>query len=184
MSKSYNMPSQFFAGDTLEFYVNSAEYPAPAYTLNYALVNSSGQITITGTADGTDHKISVASATTADYTAGEYQWHAYFTKSGERRHYASGHVEIITDYTAETGGFDARTFTKKVLDALESAIQNTASAEQLILISQSCESLNVQYKPDLIKTYRQWKELYNQEVKAGKIADGQGVKSGIYVRFK
>jgi hypothetical protein len=116
-------PTIITAGDLVEWTKSLADYPAGTYTLSYVLV-SAGQtpITITATADGTTHAVSVPTATTAAWVAGIYRWTSMVTKTGDRKTISSGSLEILPDPSTLDASFDPRTHAELVLAQVEAAI--------------------------------------------------------------
>ena len=137
-----SLPARFSAGDSLSWKWSDRRFPADTWTLSYVLVKLKTKITITAVSDGTDHLIEVENATTANYQPGEYQWKAYVSNDGERYEVDSGAVEILEDFTVQSHGLDARSHVKKVLDALEAAIEGRASKTQM---QQSIGGVQVQH---------------------------------------
>jgi|CXWL01.1.fsa_nt_gi hypothetical protein len=124
-------PSSFRAGDLLAWTKSLSDYPANAgWTLVYTLINASAKITITASASGADFSVSVPAATTAGYTAGDYQWMARVTKATEIYTVGHGTVTILPNLAAATT-FDFRSHAKTMLDAIEAAFEGKASSTQL-----------------------------------------------------
>lgn len=152
-------PSTIRAGDLLSWSKALADYPANAgWSLTYTLINASNKITITATASGADHLVSVPAATTSSYTAGLYTWMARVTKALEIYTIDRGSMEVLPNLAALTT-FDGRSHAKTMVEAIESAIQGRASALQLRMQinGRSIEYLN---PADLIK----WLSFYRAEV--------------------
>jgi len=125
-------PDTIFAGDSLTWNISNGDYKASdGWTLEYILLTSTGQITITSTASGDDHLVTVAKATTANYTAGTYDWRAYFYDDDERYAYKTGVMVIEADWTEEDSGYDTRSHAKIMLDAIEATMQSKATSDQL-----------------------------------------------------
>ena len=81
-------PEKIVAGDRLIWKRTdlNADYANSAYTLKYsARLEGTGstEIEITASASGSDYLIEVASAVTANYTAGTYRWQAYITRNSD-----------------------------------------------------------------------------------------------------
>ena len=113
-------PTEVVAGDTLTWRRSLADYPASAgWVLSYALVNAAGQIAISASADGDDHLVSVAAATSAAYPVGTYAWQAYVTKTTERYLVDSGRLTVLPNLAAQVGGYDNRSWAQKTVDAIE-----------------------------------------------------------------
>jgi len=107
-------------GDTWTWTRSFPDCPASAgWELSYALTTSGTRILITAAADGDDHLVSVAAATTAAYTSGDYSWQAYVTLGVERYMVDSGRVTVRPNLAAESTGYDSRSAAAKALIAIE-----------------------------------------------------------------
>lgn len=117
-------PERFRAGDTLTWRKALDDFPASdGWTLHYRLINATAKIDITATADGAAHLVSVAAATTAAYTSGDYNWTSWVTSGTERHTVATGRVTIQPDLAAvSAAGYDGRSAAKKTLDLIDVAM--------------------------------------------------------------
>lgn len=125
----YEIPASAMAGDSLSWRKSLPDYPASAWTLTYSLINADGKITITGTADGDEHVLSAAAATTAAWDAGDYQWVATVAGGTERHTVGTGRIAIKADIVAQLGGLDARTAARRALDDLRAALATWISTK-------------------------------------------------------
>lgn len=130
------LPAEIRAGDTLQFTRSHADYPAGAgWVLAFKLVPQSGSpISFTGSASGNDFAVTVAASTTAGWPAGRYTWVETATLSGVRVTLGSGEVLVLPDLAAMADSYDGRSFARKMLEAIEAALVNAATASQLDLI--------------------------------------------------
>lgn len=118
------MQQTLVAGDSLNFATSTPDYPASAgWVLKYRLVPraSGAAIEITATADGDDHRVLVAAATTAAWTAGAYGWAAWVEKAGEQYTVDSGQITIASNPRTVAAGTDLRSEARKALDDLRTA---------------------------------------------------------------
>lgn len=116
-------PAFLQAGDTLTWQRSLPDYPASdSWVLSYRLINADGKIDIEAAASGDDHLVTVAAATSAAYTAGDYEWTAYVTKASERYTVGNGRLTIRPDLAAKTAGFEARSAMRKARDDLRTAL--------------------------------------------------------------
>jgi hypothetical protein len=147
-------------GDTVTWRRYLADYlPADGWVLSYALVNSSGQITFSSTADGQYHLVSVPAATTADWDAGEYQWQAYVTKGSDRFTVGQGSITVRSNFAADSLGADNRSHARKVLDALKASMENKATSDQ-VAMSIRGRSISRMSPAEMIK----WIDFYEKQV--------------------
>lgn len=172
-----------YAGDTIEWTESESSYSASdGWTLKYKLINSSTAISLTSIASGVDHKFSISSTTSKNWSAGKYQFKRYIIKGTESYTLNTGTVEI-KPYIQEATSYDFRSHAQKVLDAIEAVIQNRATREQES-ITIAGRSLSRTPLPDLIKfrTQYQW-EVFNEK-KAEKIAQGLNAGKRVLLQFK
>lgn len=118
------VPSILRAGDTVTWRRVLADYPASdGWSLSYILVSPAAQIVIAAAADGSGHLVSVAPATSAAWAAATYAWQERVSKAGASHTSSSGTLDILPNFSAATGGLDARTHAQKTLAAIESWIE-------------------------------------------------------------
>lgn len=116
-------PTRVTAGDTIAWTKSFSDYPASAsWVLSYTLINSAAKITVTATASGADHLVSVPAATTANWTAGNYTWHAVVTKATERYTVGTGQI-VVAPNLAAASTYDTRTSARKALEAVNTALE-------------------------------------------------------------
>jgi hypothetical protein len=176
-------PADFVAGDTLTWSRSLSDYPAGTWTLKYRLINAAGKVDITASASGTDHLVSVASATTAAYTAGVYAWLAWVEKTGERHTVGNGTITIKPNIAA-LNTLDARSNAKKILDQLMAAYTTyTASNGHVAEYEIGDRRMKYRSAADIIEQIDRWKAIVAAETRAERIAAGLGAGNSIKVRF-
>lgn len=176
-------PSEIAAGDLATWKISDSDFPAgDSWELTYALVKSGTLIEITASADGDDHLVSEASATTASWTPGTYKYQGYFTKSGARYLRREGTIKILPDFASQSSGYDDRSHVKKTLDALESMIEGKASKAQAGRVVGG-EILADMPIHRLIEWRDKYKGYYESEQQAEAIKKGEGHGGNILVRF-
>lgn len=128
---------EIVAGDTLDFSVSVADYPATdGWTLKYRLTPQftspvQAAVTLTAVADGADYDVQASPATTALWAAGFYTWARWVEKVGARQTLdEGGQLEVKADPSATVQGFDSRSHARIVLDAIEAVIQGRATKDQ------------------------------------------------------
>lgn len=180
-------PERLIAGDLWQWKRTDlgADYDNASYTLKYSarLENSgSTEIQITATADSSDYLVSVAAATTADYTVGDYHWQAYITRNSdsERLTIDRGTFEVFANRDAATT--DPRTHAKIMIDKIESLLEGRADADvaSYSIAGRSLTKLTVEELADWRTRYR---IEYLREVRAERARNGVGTGSTVHVRF-
>lgn len=169
-------PSSARAGDTWSWRVSLPAYPAPTWVLSYILYSPTAKLTITATAEGDGHLIAVAPTTSDDYVAGRYDWIASVTSGGARYEVDSGVIQILPNIAAITsGGYDGRSPARIILDAIDAALANRASGDQVDLIRTQLGERMTQRDPvALLK----WRQHYAAIVAAEDRAIGKGGQPG------
>ena len=177
-------PLAVVAGDTIKWTRTLADYPASAgWALAYKLVNATAAISISSTADGDNHAVSVAAATTAAWAAGEYRWTAYVTSGAERYTVASGSITVTPDLASATAT-DTRTQAQKAIDDLLAAMA-TYSASNGMVQSYQIAGRQMTYRSmaEIEKALRFWKKQRAEEETAERLAAGLQPKNRILVRL-
>ncbi|MEW6307135.1 MAG: hypothetical protein AB1705_27035 [Verrucomicrobiota bacterium] len=181
-------PALITAGSTATWKRSLSDYKASdGWTLKYRLRKStSTNLSITSTASGDDHLISVSAATTAGWTTGKYAWYAFVESGSQRFDVGEGFLEVRAD-PATSSSFDGRTHARKMLDAIESMLEGNASREeQALTITSGGVNRQIQFctKEELLK----FRAYYSNEVRAEEqaLARQQGRATGnrILTRFK
>ena len=180
-------PITIIAGDRLSFKRTNldADYPVASYSLKYSarLENSgSTEITFTASESGNDYLIEVPAATTAAYIVGTYHWQAYIirTSDSERITIDSGTWKVKPNRDIATT--DPRSHIKKVLDAIESVIENRATLDQENYSIQG-RSLGRTPIADLLLLRDKYRAEYVSAQRSERISNGLGHSGIIKVRF-
>ena len=123
------------AGDTWQWRREDlSDYPASTWTLTYYFRNASNYFNVVASADGDAHAIEVAAATTAAFVAGRYYWYAMVTDGTDRFGVDEGVVQLGADVSA-AAVYDGRSWSRRMLDYVEAALENRATEDQLDLIN-------------------------------------------------
>ena len=177
------VPATLIAGDTWKWTRSLTDYPAGTWTLNYYFENSGATFSVTATASGTTHSVTITSATTATYRPGKYRWYARANNGSEYYTVANefGWLEVLAD-PAAAGKFDRRSHAQKVLDAVEATIEGRATADQLAMsiAGRSISRTPITELLTLRDKYR-WEVMAEQDAEA--LAAGLGSKKRIFIRM-
>jgi hypothetical protein len=165
-------PLSVRAGDTWRWRRVLPDYPAPIWSLSYALVNAAGKITAAATADGSDHLVSLAPATTAAHAAGAYQWVAHVTDGTDRYQIGAGSITVLPDLSVATS-HDGRSHARRMLDAIDALLEGRATNDELHLVESSLGDMTSRYQPDVLMTWRKhYAAMVASEDRAAAIAAG------------
>ena len=132
-------PLSFRAGDSVAWTISDSDHRAgDGWVLSYTLISAAVKITLTSSASGDDHAVSLAAAATAGYAAGDYQWVRTFTNSGTsaRETVASGTVSILPNLSA-LSTYDGRSHAVRMLEAIEASLESRATADMIDLLASS-----------------------------------------------
>ena len=164
-----------------------SDYPTASYALTYEFHFDSGgggshQFTITATETTDAYIVEVDSSTTAAYSAHEYKWYAYITRSSDSERVAvdSGITTLVANY-ADTNA-DLRTHAKKVLDAVQAVIENRATIDQSSF-SIAGRSLSRMSIDELHSLRDRYEAKYNKELQKAKIRNNKPTGNTIGVKF-
>lgn len=178
--------SEIFVGDTLQFDVSVPSYPASGgYTLTYRLVPLSGAgaaLTFNATADGDDYTVSVAAATTAAWTAGDYSWSSYVTLSGARYTVGQGLLTLKPNPASMAAGTDTRTQAEIALAAAKAALAAWTPTTKSYTIGDVSKTFNTPAEIREVLNY--WQGRVDAERAAADRAAGRPNRSRYYVGFR
>jgi len=162
----------------------STDYPTASYSLSYEfnLVDGSTAANFTLTATESNDEYLIETSNTTSYTAGEYNWVAYITRSSDsaRIKLTEGFTEIQENYATTTSS--VRSHAKKVLDAIEAVIENRATMDQssMSIAGRSLSRLTID---ELLQFRDRYKAEYLKEVKKARIKNKKDSGNTIKVRF-
>jgi len=171
-------PQKFRAGDTVKWQKAFDEYPSSEWTLQYAIYNSNNYYTVNATAQSDkSFLIEISSSQSATYAKGEYRWIARVSKGSEVYTVGTGTLTILPNILSAT---DDRSHIKKVLDALEAALEGRASRTDLEYMIGDKRIRNMQHV-EIYSAWRRYKMLYEQELQAEQL--GKATGRNVKVRF-
>lgn len=123
------IPTAIKAGLTFTTTVESAEYPAPDWSL-VLLLRGPSSITVESTDEGTAHRLHAAATATANWVPGEYSFSLRATNGADVVELEAGQTVVQPDLAGLTPGTDTRSHIRKVLAAIEAVIERRASLDQ------------------------------------------------------
>lgn len=176
-------PSRITAGDTASWLKSLSDYPASAgWVLTYTLINSAAKITITATASGADHSVSVSAATSAGYTAATYTWHAAVALGSERYTVGTGSI-VIDPNLAAASTFDTRSTAKKALEAVNLLLESYGAKAYLQSYEIAGRKQAFSSPGDFMAFRSKLMAEVAREDNATRLAAGLSAKNQLFVRF-
>lgn len=126
---SATLPTDLIAGNTWQWDLEYADYPAPTWTATAYFENAAKTFSVGATAESAAHRFTVAAATSAAYPAGRYQTRVRVTDGSQVFIAESGWCEVEID-PAAAGTRDTRTWNRRMLEAVQAFLEGSASTMQ------------------------------------------------------
>lgn len=163
-----------------------SDYSPSSYALSYdARLQGAGSTTISITASesGDDYLVEVASATTAAYTAGNYSWAAFITRSSDsqRIQIDSGEWKIKTNLSSDTS--DPRDHDEKMVDYLETTLESLAQ-KLTTSYSVSDRSNTLQSMADVREQLDEYRGRVRSKQNKVRAKSGQRTDMNLLLRFR
>ena len=188
------IPKQVRAGDLIQWRDNSTvdvfgePISSPDWTVTYYLrTNTSSEgATVSSTAYTDGWQFSIASATSANFDAGDWYFQAVADKSGaEKQTIFTGRFEVLAalSYSGTPAAYDGRSQVNKDLDLVESAIRallNNGVVQEYKIGNRTAKKYDLS---ELLVLKAALKAELVREQKAEKIANGLGNPHAVHVRF-
>lgn len=179
------------AGDTLDFTVSVADYPATdGWTLKYRLVPrfttpTQAPIVLTATSSGADYLVQASPATTAAWVAGKYAWNRWVEKVGARQTLdESGELEIRPDPSTQAQGFDGRSQARKAVDDLKAALATfTATSGRVKSYTIGTRQMEFETTAEIVKMMDFWQRQLDNECASANMAKGWPNPRNAAMRF-
>ena len=176
-------PTQARVGETWTWKKTLADFPANVWTLSYTLFNSSGVVSITASADGTDHLVDVAPATTAGYAVGRYDWIAQIDDGTDVHQVGKGAIQVLPD-VASASSYDGRSHARKMLDAINAILEGRATNSDIDVVQTAVGGRSITNDLEqLLKLKQQYAAAVKAEDDAIALANGQTTGRFIQTRF-
>lgn len=172
-------PLQIYAGDSIRFDKTLPDFSAATWALSYRLLSMKGAVALdfAATANGTTHEITVAAATTAAWTPGDYVLIGFITSASERIQIYRGKFTILPD-PASVEHFDGRTYLERILALLEEVIEKGVIRE-VVRYSYGGVTTEVVSMEDALRARERIKAAILQEE-----AQAKGKQRRILTRFR
>jgi hypothetical protein len=183
-------PGEITAGDFVQWKRTdlSSDYPTGSYTLSYILrlqSTTGRKISISASDDGNgDYLVSLASATTAGYDAGTYNYDTYITRDSDSARIKIGGGQMVVTVNKATDATDPRSLAARMVAKIEAAIEQRADNHQLDVLSYDLgiDASATRDPAKLLEHLMFWKRELVKENRKARARAGKGGGS-IKVRF-
>lgn len=180
------VPTEIVVGDFVQFKITqfSEDYSNSLFTMRFVARISTGgstEIKVDATSLDSDYLFAIPSATSANYTVGEYHYQIEIERNSdnERIIVDRGQIKVSTDFDNQV---DPRHHAEIMLGKIEGILEGKADSD-VSSYSINGRSLS-KFTPDELV---QWRDYYRREVSAIKrkeaIKHGRKPKSTILLRF-
>lgn len=180
------VPTEIVVGDFIQFKITqfSDDYSNSLFTMRFVARISTGgasEIKVDATSLDDDYLFSIPSATSADYTVGEYHYQLEIERNSDNERIVvdRGQIKISTDFDNQV---DPRHHAEIMLGKIESILEGKADSD-VSSYSIAGRSLTKLSPEELVE----WRNHYRREVSAIKrqeaVKHGRKPKSTILLRF-
>ena len=153
-------------------------YPSSSYTAKITFTNATATATITATAnDDGSYKFTVAGNTFT--TAGDYRATLYIIDGGDNILIEEIDITVLPSVSSAV---DARSHSKKVLDAIKAVLENRATVDQQS-ISIAGVSLSRMSIDQLLQLKNYYEQLYKQEQREEAMERGEKSPNSVQVKL-
>jgi hypothetical protein len=186
------IPATIRAGDTVTWQQGPTSAPlhqsidSSSWTLTYYLRTSATEgATVVGVPEGQGWVLTIAAATTARFTPGQWYWQAVATLSGDAVTIGTGQLQVLPSlsYTGQPGSFDGRSQVAKDLEAVQAAIRSIVAGGGVQQYSIGNRQLSRYRLSELLELESRLKAQLKREEAAELMANGLGNPGSLYVRF-
>jgi len=140
-------------------------------------------ITITCSAEGDDHRASVAASSTAAWTPGDYSWSARVAKGAEK--YSIENIRqqlvVLQDPATASNGFDGRTEAEKGLADAKTAMAAWSPTTRRYKIGE--REMEFSSRADIVGVVSFWEIQVKRERRSKALAEGRPDPRNTYVRL-
>jgi hypothetical protein len=183
------MLDQLTAGDSLSFVTCVPDYPADdGWVLRFRLAPvtaGNAAIELLASAQGRDHLVSEAAATTTSWLAGTYGWTSWVERAGTVYTVSSGRVTILANPRTATVATDTRSPAERRLADLQAAYDAHISSGQAAVAEYTIGGRGMKFRDlaALISAIERAKTDVLQERRAARILRGQPGRQQLVTRM-
>jgi len=180
-------PLQIVVGDFIQWRRTdlSEDYPNDAYTATYvARITAAGssEITIVGSAYGSDYLFNAASSVTAAFTAGFYHWQLEIVRNSDSNRVVVDRGTFTAIVDLDVSGTDPRTHAEVMVHKIESILEGKADSD-VSSYSVAGRSLTKMSFDELISARDTYKRELVVQLQKERASRGKDTGATIKVRF-
>lgn len=180
-------PSALVAGTAATWKKEDPDYtPSDGYTLTYYFRGNATSASFNVVADtstsGDYWEATITSAKTQGLPAGAYGWQAQISDGTNKHVIGSGVLTLKANLADTSEPYDPRSEVKKTLDIINQAIQDKVFRDQASY-SIAGRSLNRIPLPELIQLRDKYAQMYGDELRAERVAQGGSLFRTVKVKF-
>lgn len=181
-------PATLVAGSTVTWKKEDPDYaPSDGFTLTYHFrgnaVGASFSVVATTSTSGDYWEATITNAKTEGLPAGAYGWQAQISDGTTKHVIGSGTLLLQADFADTDAPYDPRSEVKKTLDIINQAIQDKVFRDQSSY-SIAGRSLNRIPLTELIQLRDKYSQMYGDELRAERMARGEGFFRTVKTRFR
>lgn len=184
-------PREIQRGETVRWRRHFVGYPPSEFTLRYLIRGPGIGIDVPTVADGDAFVAEITSTQSASLTEGNYQWQAWLNEIADpTKKYVAARGEIIVRpgfVEADTSAVDTRSTAQKIVDALEAALLNSASRDQLeyeISTPAGARKIRFMTRSEQTAFLRYYKQIVAAERAAERVRNGGPFGTTVKVRVR
>lgn len=184
-------PREIQRGETVRWRRHFVGYPPSEFTLRYLIRGPGIGIDVPATGDGDAFVAEITSEQSGSLTEGSYQWQAWLNEiSDPTKRYVAARGEIIVRpgfVESDTTAVDTRSTAKKIVDALEAALLNSASREQLeyeISTPAGARKIRFMTRTEQTTFLRYYREIVGRERAAERVRNGGTFGTTVKLRVR
>jgi hypothetical protein len=173
-------PTTIVKGERIEWTKSFCDFSAEEYTLEYRYRGPGGGINVTATADGRDFSVVIAKTLSDDFTStGKHRWQAWLTEIADATNtfvVEEGTVDIKVGFDSSSlAAVDLRTPEKIALDAINAALANAATSDQLeyeITTPVGSRKIKRMARSELIELQKHYAAIVSRQNTAERLKNG------------
>lgn len=172
-------PTTIVKGERIEWTKSYCDFPASDYDLEYRFRGVGPGADVVATADGNEFEAALTAAQSAAFGIGKYKWQAWLTEQADPTNtfiVGSGSSTVERGFeSGDTGDIDLRTAEKIALDAINSALANAATSDQLeyeISTPAGSRKIKRMTRTELIELQKHYSAIVARQNLAEKLKNG------------